>query len=535
MTPVLNKGVLLYPLCLLMLAGCASDTDMSAGFGSETTNGVTATVKRIDGTPAAGALVRLRPIDYVRPLALDKARLAVREATTDSNGCFVLDSIEAGEYRIEVTDRDSSAVLIDTEINAFVDAGEHVLRRYATIIGTVEPAPHGTAQYVQVYGMERLAGVHTDGTYCLGDLPAGSYRLRIITADTAPAQIIDSISALPGDTTVVHRYAPWLHSKKIVLNTTSSGAGVTETVHAFPLLVRLSASNFDFGQADSLGADIRFSTPDGVPLPYEMELWDVRAAKAAIWVRVDTVRGNNDTQCLTMLWGNSAVSDRSAASSVFDTGAGFAGVWHLTSGIDATANGNNTTPHGTIAQQGPIGGARWFDGIDDFLDCGADGSLAIAGDLTISAWVTLADVQADRYMRIVTNKPDIAQVAGYELECNPSHMGESYLTLFTAGPTEYARSYAGEWAHDQWHYCVATLRDTTATLYRNGQRHRVQPDSIVAAPIAGTDALRIGGWNGDYFHGGIEEVRISRVARSEAWVRLCYENQKPSQTLVTLE
>jgi hypothetical protein len=45
--------------------------------------------------------------------------------------------------------------------------------------------------------------------------------------------------------------------------------------------------------------------------------------------------------------------------------------------------------------------------------------------------------------------------------------------------------------------------------------------------------LWIGGWKDDYwFSGDIDEVRISRVARSADWIRMQYENQKPLQTLI---
>lgn len=536
MSGTANKRVLMLALCILPFTRCTSDTDLSAGFGSETTNGITAVVVHGDGAPAIGALVRIRPVDYLQPLAVDKARFGLSETTTDSAGRFAIDSIDAGRYRIEITDRDSSAVLIDIDIDAFIDAGEHVLTRYAAVTGRVEPDAYGAHQYVQVYGLERLAGVGADGSYVIDDLPGGAYRLRIIAggASTA-AQTVDSVVAVPGDTATVPLYAPWRHSKKVRFNTSLTGANVAETVHGFPALVRLSRSTFDFGQADSLGADVRFATPLGSPIPYEIESWDAASGQAAIWVRVDTLHGNSDTQYVALLWGNPAATDRSGPSRVFDTSAGFAGVWHLEGDNDATANRNDGAANGPVTQGGIIGGAQWFDGIDDFIDCGAGASLTIAGDLTISAWVRLGDATADRYMRIVTNKPDISQIPGYELECNPSHLGQSYMTLFTGGPTEYARSHAGPWAQDQWHYCVAALRGSVAALFRNGEELRAQPDSILAPPVAGTDALRIGGWNGDYFFGGIDEVRISRVARSPAWARLCYENQKPSQTLVTLE
>jgi hypothetical protein len=35
-----------------------------------------------------------------------------------------------------------------------------------------------------------------------------------------------------------------------------------------------------------------------------------------------------------------------------------------------------------------------------------------------------------------------------------------------------------------------------------------------------------------YFRGTMDEVRICNVARSPAWIRLCYMNQKASDALV---
>ena len=55
------------------------------------------------------------------------------------------------------------------------------------------------------------------------------------------------------------------------------------------------------------------------------------------------------------------------------------------------------------------------------------------------------------------------------------------------------------------------------------------------APLAIKSPARmwIGGWYNNYrFVGDIDEVRISKVARSADWVKLEYENQKPLQTLV---
>jgi len=44
-------------------------------------------------------------------------------------------------------------------------------------------------------------------------------------------------------------YESWQHSRSIYLNTKPSGAGVTSNLNAFPVLVRLDTSTFDFFEA----------------------------------------------------------------------------------------------------------------------------------------------------------------------------------------------------------------------------------------------------------------------------------------------
>ena len=75
------------------------------------------------------------------------------------------------------------------------------------------------------------------------------------------------------------QYRNYPFSRNIYINTT--GLGLTGTVVNFPLLVRfthIEFSGFDNVQPD--GRDIRFSKPDGTPLPYEIERWVNRAGNA---------------------------------------------------------------------------------------------------------------------------------------------------------------------------------------------------------------------------------------------------------------
>ncbi len=76
--------------------------------------------------------------------------------------------------------------------------------------------------------------------------------------------------------------------------TTPDGANLPAgaSVEGFPLLVRLDKDFFDFSSAQAKGQDIRFATPGGAALPYQIEQWDAKKGTASIWVRIPKITGN---------------------------------------------------------------------------------------------------------------------------------------------------------------------------------------------------------------------------------------------------
>ena len=56
---------------------------------------------------------------------------------------------------------------------------------------------------------------------------------------------------------------------------------------------------------------------------------------------------------------------------------------------------------------------------------------------------------------------------------------------------------------------------------------------LLSAPVSSFTNLGTGG--DGTFDGNLDEVRISSIARSEAWIKLCYENQRKQGKLVTVK
>jgi hypothetical protein len=86
-------------------------------------------------------------------------------------------------------------------------------------------------------------------------------------------------------------------------------------------------------------------------------------------------------------------------------------------------------------------------------------------------------------------------------------------------------------ALSQWYHVAHTYKNGEARLYVNG----VLDNSSTAGSmnIPSPVQMSVGGFGRRYdFAGDLDEVRVSKVTRSADWIKLEYENQKPTQSLV---
>ena len=528
------------------LLGCSQSLEYTGGSGADVETKVLGSAVDSRGNPVMGAIVHLRPSGYVFPIlnlpAYDSGQRF--DAVTDEAGDFRIDSVVSGSYVLEISDQHGTAVAIrftTPDSGATADLGVDTLVRTCVVNGII-PAElrDGKQWFVQIYGLERIAAAdYTSGAYSFSDIPAGRYSFRLMTPGPGVLSIvIDSLSAPSGDTVAAPTYPGWMYSRKLILNTSPAGAGVGGDAVNFPVLVRLTASNFDFSGAEAGGRDLRFTKANGTPLPYEIEQWDASGRQAEVWVKVDTVYGNNGTQYVLMFWGNPNAAAQSNSTAVFDTAAGFAGVWHLGQPVgsivpDATANGNNGTATATTTVSGAVGMAQMFDGTSSLIRTSGTnmGKLNFPenGVFSVSAWVKTNVL--DSLFHGVVYKSNFE----YGLQMRPKNKWE-FCTFVDGTEWEMSRATAGD---NAWHALVGVRNGSKQYLYVDGAcadssitvlsssiaRAYDQPLEIGHCPDGGNDPDR-------YFNGAIDEVRISSVAYGADWIKLCYMNQKAQDALV---
>ncbi len=188
-------------------------------------------------------------------------------------------------------------------------------------------------------------------------------------------------------------------------------------------------------------------------------------------------------------------------------------MWHLSDSLaDATTNANHGVNTGSVAANGAVAGGRACDG-NDFIDCGNGASLNLSSNrLTLSAWIRPNAITGNA----IISKSYAA-----------THTSPYYAwVLYTTGSGLHCRldttaATKGTLTLGAWQHVAVTYNGSAITYYIDGA-----PVGTVAKTgnlLSTARNVRIGGRDTspleEYFNGGIDEVRISSVARSADWLR----------------
>jgi hypothetical protein len=508
------------------------------GIGHEGEAKITGQLVFQNGTPAPDARVELYPHDYDPVKNTEKIPLE----STDNRGMFTFSNIKPGKYNayavhykngqktlisgIEVTD--DSMTLID----------KRTLREPGAIKVYIPSDIAAINGYLYIPGTNIYSFINIDiGYIYIDSVPADT--ISEIDYSTKSEETIYSlrqnISVPSGDTATV--YNPrWKFTREIVLNTTTSGAAISNNVMHFPVYIRLRSDNFNFANTLTDGSDIRFMKKDNTPLPYEIERWDRQTEQADLWVTIDTVYGDNDKQTFTMYWGNESAQNQSNSAGVFDTNRGYLAVWHCNDQVvDASYNRYNSSTCSATDTAGIIGFCKKFNGADSIVVPGLLGSPA--NGITLSAWAKLDATTPGGGSEIVSIGDATLIRMDYEVDSSGAmgsvHRSEG--TYFTNTGTKQFLKKTG------WHLVTFTFDKASMihTLYLDGAmvNSKSHIDSLNYVGV-GKNTL-IGNHANkkpDFgFDGCIDEVRVHRDAVSADYVKLCYMNQKKEDKLVTFK
>jgi biopolymer transport protein ExbB len=318
--------------------------------------------------------------------------------------------------------------------------------------------------------------------------------------------------APPGDASTEWWDEAWTRRRKITIKS----ADLTGPVQSFPLLVRLPQ-----GVGRPGGEDLRFvATDQRTLLPYELDTAPLSGA--LVWVRIPEISNTDRAPVVWVYYGNDAAPSTSSGAAVFADG--HVSVHHMGPTLagptlpDATGNGHNasapTTSMPALRANGRIGEARAFDGTNDHLELAGEAAYDFTTSFTVSAWIRVQSLSSayqaivckgDRTWRL--HRAEQTSFVGFGTTANNVNHNSNGTTSID---------------DSQWHHVAIVLGSSTKRIYVDG---RLDKTDTVGATIDVSDLPVLIGRNAEaptvpdrFWHGDIDEVRISSVARDAHWI-----------------
>ncbi len=339
------------------------------------------------------------------------------------------------------------------------------------------------------------------------------------------------------------------------MDITFAGCGIAANADAlvnFPAAVILDPSvkpgfaYTDFSFPEN-AADLRFADANGEELAYEIDTWDT-AGRSLIWVRVPSLR--SDT-VITAYWGSSDAVKPAYTTDGTTWSEGYVAVWHMNESgtplLDSTkrnnlSNASTAQPTlGVTDAQLQLGKTVAFPGLESWLSTIGSPSLPALGSLTLEAMAY--DVPGSSNTVGLISK----RVGNGNGTCFSFFKLNDVMNLdLSVGTANASVRFAlekmpqGEWTHVAATYDGSTLANAAkrVVFYCDGAV-KATPDTasatsltlpVTAAPIyvGILNSSDKRGWMGK-----MDEVRISNVARSAAWVNASSLSMKSPSAFAT--
>lgn len=305
--------------------------------------------------------------------------------------------------------------------------------------------------------------------------------------------------------------------------------GGNNVLNDFPLLVRLSEKlvpGFSYAETGRDGALIRFTDADGNQIPYDTDHWDPYG-ESAVWVKVPKL--NKNTVIRMYYSPKVEKSTDLPPNDSREVWSDYVAVWHMDAGyervVDSTGNGFDATMSNGFykaAASSAIGGAT-FVGEGDLLCADYDVRFPyLATNMTVTGWVSAPGYDSGTLVFMGKKLHESSLRSGWSWEIGSATRSVAKLTMRYSGnggtPGSLEKSNIPVDLTRSWLHIGAVINGATHRVYYGGQEAN---EGSGADLLVKTNAL-------PFMLGAagvaIDELRICKMARANAWVRHEYEN-----------
>ncbi|MFX0144343.1 MAG: DUF2341 domain-containing protein, partial [Candidatus Hodarchaeota archaeon] len=316
----------------------------------------------------------------------------------------------------------------------------------------------------------------------------------------------------------------------------------TSNLIDFPILISIFDSDLhDNVQPD--GDDIAFNNGTSW-LYHEIEFFNQNYnsthAQLIAWVRIPLLSPSTDI-IIRMYYGNSTMKSQENVHGVWDSN--YIGVWHLSETIgpvfDSTFNRYNGIVTGASSTSSSMidGGYEFVRAETDYIEMPNTGNELQLTEFTVEVWMKTPDSSVPDDYYIVTQSLYYDTEAWAINICDDTgHSNEGRFTMKISGDQQIVYSNS-EITGNEWHHLVGVRDSSQLLIYTDGSLANSQIDSKPGQFIQSSKNISIGSAitvDSEDFNGIIDEVRISKVARSNDWIATEFENQQDPNSFYSI-
>jgi len=203
---------------------------------------------------------------------------------------------------------------------------------------------------------------------------------------------------------------------------------------------------------------------------------------------------------------------------------------------DRTKNAYHGTPTGMNASasvDGNVSKCLNFDGTNDYITLPTI-TTDFTGGFTVCGWMKYRSFKS--YSRLIDF--GVNGDNNNNIVCSNVYTSDSlHWGIWKDTTTEVSIAVPGYFVLDQWVYVTGTYDGTAMHVYKNGALvgSISNPGGLLPANRA-TSYIAKSNWAADALYSGlIDELQVSKTARSADWIKLSYMNQKASDALVVFK
>jgi hypothetical protein len=319
----------------------------------------------------------------------------------------------------------------------------------------------------------------------------------------------------------------WSYRRILTIN----NSGQAKYLIDFPVLVRLSSSRINYAQTQDNGEDLRFIDADGVTvLYYEIEEWN-ESGESVVWVRVPQIDASPTADYIIMYYGNTLAAAGQNPQAVWD--AHYELVWHCgeqPAGANDVTDSTGNNRDGTTTNMEPgdrVSGHMGFgldlDGTDEWINVNSPDP-GFFHDLfstkSFEIWINADDTVSDQ-----TVYEEGGSTNGFCVNINGGNI--SVITRDSSSQITVSSGYsdttnfnyiAGVFDNGTLYKYVNAAAQSQATGYASVGSHSGEP-GFGYSPDSDSSGHGSAGYN---FDGIMDEVRLSSIVRSSAWISAQY-------------